>query len=89
MKKTAALSLLTAVMLFAVAVIAQAQQPTKVPRIGFLGTSSASALAALPAGRAMDRFGRVPVIAVGFVFGAIGYSLAAAGTHWRSGVALR
>ncbi len=49
---------------------------------------AASALAALPAGRAMDRFGRVPVIAVGFVFGAVGYSLAAAGTHWDSGVAL-
>jgi MFS family permease len=49
---------------------------------------TASALAALPAGRAMDRFGRVPVIAVGFVFGSIGYTLAAAGTHWRSGIAL-
>jgi MFS family permease len=49
---------------------------------------TASALAALPAGRAMDRFGRVPVIAGGFVFGSIGYSLAAAGTHWDSGVAL-
>jgi MFS family permease len=49
---------------------------------------AASALAALPAGRAMDRFGRVPVIAAGFVFGTIGYTLAAAGTHWRSGVAL-
>ena len=49
---------------------------------------TASALAALPAGRAMDRFGRVPVIAVGFVLGSIGYSLAAVGTHWGSGVAL-
>ena len=49
---------------------------------------AASALAALPAGRAMDRFGRVPVIAVGFVFGAVGYTLAAAGTHWQSGFAL-
>ena len=49
---------------------------------------TASALAALPAGRAMDRYGRVPVIACGFVCGAIGYSFAAAGTHWGSGVAL-
>ena len=49
---------------------------------------TASAIAAFPAGRAMDRFGRVPVIAVGFVFGAVGYTLAAAGTHWNSSVAL-
>ncbi|HEY7147903.1 MAG TPA: MFS transporter [Gaiellaceae bacterium] len=49
---------------------------------------TASALAAFPAGKAMDRFGRVPVIAVGFVLGSIGYTLAAAGTHWMSGVAL-
>ena len=49
---------------------------------------TASALAALPTGRAMDRYGRVPVIAVGFVLGSIGYTLAAAGTHWRSGIAL-
>jgi MFS family permease len=49
---------------------------------------TASALSALPAGRAMDRFGRVPVIAVGFILGSVGYSLAAAGTHWGSGVVL-
>ena len=49
---------------------------------------TASALAALPAGRAMDRFGRVPVIVVGFLLGSIGYSLAAVGTHWGSGAAL-
>src|SRR3954469_15705586 len=30
---------------------------------------AASAAAALPAGRAMDRFGRVPVLAVGFLVG--------------------
>jgi len=45
---------------------------------------TASALSALPAGRAMDRFGRVPVIAVGFVFGSVGCVLVAAGTHWPS-----
>ena len=33
---------------------------------------ASSALAALPAGRAMDRFGRVPVLATGFAFGALG-----------------
>jgi MFS family permease len=36
----------------------------------------------------MDRFGRVPVIVVGFLLGSIGYTLAAVGTHWGSGVAL-
>src|SRR5262245_31690579 len=49
---------------------------------------AASAISAFPAGRAMDRFGRVPVIAVGFLVGSIGYTLAAVGTHWSSGVAL-
>jgi putative ABC transport system substrate-binding protein len=36
MKKTAALSFLVAVIIFAVAVVPEAQQPTKAPRIGFL-----------------------------------------------------
>ena len=41
MKKAGVLSILFLVVLLAVAVIAQAQQPKKVPRIGFLsGTSS-------------------------------------------------
>jgi MFS family permease len=40
---------------------------------------TAAALAALPAGRLMDRFGRVPVIAGGFVVGAIGCLLTALG----------
>jgi MFS family permease len=35
----------------------------------FLGTA---ALCAFPAGRAMDRFGRVPVLAGGFGFGVLG-----------------
>jgi putative tryptophan/tyrosine transport system substrate-binding protein len=46
MKKAAVLSILVVVVLLAVAVIAEAQQPTKVPRIGFLGGSSPSAVAA-------------------------------------------
>lgn len=42
----------------------------------------ASGLTALPAGRAMDRFGRVPVLAAGYVLGTAGVLLAAAGA-WR------
>jgi putative ABC transport system substrate-binding protein len=42
MKKAAAPSILCAVILLAVAVVAQAQQPTKVPRIGFLTAPSPS-----------------------------------------------
>jgi MFS family permease len=48
----------------------------------------AAALSALPAGRAMDRFGRVPVIAVGFVLGGLGCAVTAAGTHWDSFLAV-
>jgi MFS family permease len=40
---------------------------------------SAGALAALPAGRLMDRYGRVPVIAGGFVVGMVGCVLTASG----------
>ncbi|MGH3066037.1 MAG: hypothetical protein ACRDOF_07000, partial [Gaiellaceae bacterium] len=40
---------------------------------------TAGALAALPAGRLMDRFGRVPVISGGFVVGMIGCVLTALG----------
>jgi MFS family permease len=40
---------------------------------------SAGALAALPAGRLMDRYGRVPVIAGGFVVGMVGCALTALG----------
>jgi MFS family permease len=40
---------------------------------------TAGALAALPAGRLMDRIGRVPVIAGGFGIGAVGCSLTALG----------
>ncbi len=41
---------------------------------------AASALAALPAGRAMDRIGRRPVVAGGFLFAALGCSLTAMAT---------
>jgi putative tryptophan/tyrosine transport system substrate-binding protein len=40
MKKTGVLSILFVVILLAVAVIADAQQPKKVPRIGYLGGAS-------------------------------------------------
>lgn len=43
-------------------------------------TLGAGALAALPAGLLMDRFGRVPVLAGGFVTGAVGCLLAALGS---------
>jgi putative ABC transport system substrate-binding protein len=42
MKKATALSVLFAVILLAVPVIAEAQQPTKIPRIGYLGGGSPS-----------------------------------------------
>jgi MFS family permease len=56
---------------------------------GLLGLGPAivlasGALAALPAGRAMDRFGRVPVIAAGFVIGITGGCLAALGSAVES-----
>ncbi len=41
---------------------------------------AAGALAALPAGRAMDRVGRVPVLAAGYAIGAAGCALAALGS---------
>src|SRR5687767_9517624 len=40
MKKAALLSILIAVMLLAVAVVAEAQQPKKIPRIGYLGNTA-------------------------------------------------
>jgi MFS family permease len=49
---------------------------------------AAAALSALPAGRSMDRFGRVPVIAFGFLLGSAGCAITAAGTHWVSTVAV-
>jgi ABC-type uncharacterized transport system substrate-binding protein len=44
MKKTGLSSILIAVVLFAVGVIAEAQQPLKVPRIGFLSAVSPSSI---------------------------------------------
>ncbi len=51
---------------------------------GLLGLGPAivlgcGALAALPAGRSMDRFGRMPVLITGYVVGAVGCGLAALG----------
>jgi MFS family permease len=56
---------------------------------GLLGLGPAivlgsGALAALPAGRAMDRVGRVPVLATGFATGGCGSVLAAAGSALES-----
>jgi MFS family permease len=60
---------------------------------GLLGLGPAivlasGALAALPAGRAMDRFGRVPVLAGGFLVGALGGVLAAVGSVLESAPAV-
>jgi MFS family permease len=49
---------------------------------------TASALTAVPAGRSMDRFGRVPVIASGFALGAAGCWLTAFGTWADSAFAV-
>ena len=49
---------------------------------------AASGLAALPAGRAMDQYGRVPVIAVGFVISSCGCALVALATRIDSTVAV-
>jgi MFS family permease len=49
---------------------------------------ASGALAALPAGRLMDRVGRVPVIAGGFVIGAAGGGLAALGSATGSAPAV-
>jgi MFS family permease len=48
----------------------------------------ASALAAVPAGRAMDRFGRRPVVAAGFLSAAAGCGLVALATNVDSAPAL-
>jgi MFS family permease len=60
---------------------------------GLLGLGPAivlasGALAALPAGRAMDRVGRVPVLATGYVVGAAGCALAALGSATESAPAV-
>ena len=60
---------------------------------GLLGLGPAiflasAGLAALPAGRAMDRFGRVPVIAAGFVIASLGCSLVGLATRTDSTVAV-
>lgn len=58
---------------------------------GILGLGPAvfltsAAVASLPAGRLMDRFGRVPVIAGGFVCGAVGCGMTALGCAVESGL---
>jgi MFS family permease len=49
---------------------------------------TSSALSAVPLGRAMDRFGRVPVIVSGYVVGAAGCALTALATRTGSSVAV-
>jgi len=47
---------------------------------------TAAAIASLPAGRLMDRFGRVPVIAGGFVVGSLGCGITALGCAVEAGI---
>jgi MFS family permease len=47
---------------------------------------TAQALTAFPAGRTMDHFGRIPVIATGFVLGTVGCLVTAAGAATSSGL---
>jgi MFS family permease len=49
---------------------------------------ASSGLAALPAGRAMDRFGRRPVLAGGFVISSVGAALVALSTQTGSSVVI-
>ena len=42
---------------------------------------TASGLTSVPAGRMMDRFGRIPVISVGFALGALGCGITGLATH--------
>ena len=50
-------------------------------------TMTAAAITAQPAGRAMDRVGRIPVLASGYFIGAIGTVLLAIGSYRHSGIA--
>src|SRR4051812_15488186 len=75
------------------AAVASLTLVTVVGARGLLGLGPAivlasGALTALPAGRLMDRIGRVPVLAGGFAVGAIGCSLAALGSAVDSPVAV-
>jgi MFS family permease len=75
------------------AAVASITLVTVVGARGLLGLGPAivlasGALTALPAGRAMDRVGRVPVLAAGFAVGGIGCSLAALGSALDSPVAV-
>ena len=45
---------------------------------------TASGLTSVPAGRMMDRFGRIPVISVGFALGAVGCGITGLATHIES-----
>ena len=91
-RNTILLAAVTAVNLTVLSLVAAVTSLTFVLVTGFeallgLGPAiflTAAALTALPAGRAMDRFGRVPVIVGGLVVGAIGCALTAAATHWSS-----
>ena len=89
-RNTAILAAVTALNLVVLQLVAAVASLTFVLVTGFesllgLGPAiflTAGALTALPAGRLMDRVGRVPVIAAGFVLGSSGCALTAAATRW-------
>jgi MFS family permease len=91
-RNTVLLAAVTAVNLAVLQLVAAVASLTFVLVTGFesllgLGPAiflTAAALTALPAGRAMDRYGRVPVIIGGLVLGAVGCALTAAAAHWKS-----
>jgi MFS family permease len=91
-RNTVLLAAVTAVNLCVLQLVAAVASLTFVLVTGFesllgLGPAiflSAAALTALPAGRAMDRYGRVPVIVAGLVVGAIGCVLTALAARWES-----
>jgi MFS family permease len=79
-RNTALLAAVTAVTSGSLQLVAALSSTTFVLATGFKGLLglgpaiflATAALAALPAGRAMDRFGRIPVIAAGFLVGTCG-----------------
>jgi MFS family permease len=95
-RNTVLLAAVTAVYLTVLQLVAAVASLTFVLVIGVesllgLGPAiflTAGALTALPAGRAMDRFGRVPVLVTGFLLGSLGCALTAAATHWDLGPAV-
>lgn len=93
-KNTALLATSTAVTSATLQLVAALASTTFVLATGYEGLLglgpaiflTSSALAALPAGRLMDRFGRVPGIAVGFALGTVGTTITGLSVGAESGL---